>query len=142
MGLQFFVLALSLAFSSAHAGSVCETSFDKEVIPVMNLMKKAKEPSRWKKYSSFLEKFGPCLDASYAETVQGISEDALANDWKGFSDFVMKDHPKDKVLQHMEGGFAPEMGLPELQMKIQKNAELSCPSQLKKFCSEILKAKL
>ena len=48
------------------------------MVVISKVMSDRKDNSRWQKYGKFLDKFADCLDGSYAETVQGISEDALA----------------------------------------------------------------
>ena len=76
--------------------------------------------SRWQKYGKFLNKYANCLDGSYAEAVQNISENALANDWRGFISFIKKSKPANKVLINIESGFLQEMGTKENLKKIKK----------------------
>jgi hypothetical protein len=127
---------------NAQGASVCETTFDQEVVGVSKQMHEAKAPRRWKTYAAFLKKYGPCLDGGYAETVQEISEAALANDWKGLTKFIEVEHPNQKFLRKIESGFSMEMGDGERLKAIQANAKKHCPKQIKKFCAEIAKAKL
>ena len=137
------MIGLSLFSLSSHAENLCETSFENEVAPISKAMEERTDPNRWKKYETFLKKFGPCLDASYAETVQDISEKGLAHDWDRFAHYVQSQKPDPKILRsNIETGFDLELGTHENLLQIQKNAKTNCPKKLKHFCAEILKAKI
>ena len=126
------------ACSFASAANLCESSFDQEVAPITEIMKERKNIDRWKKYEAFLKKFDTCLDGAYAETVQGISEDGLANDWDGFIHYVLDQNPDPKILHSdIQMGFSVEMGLSKNLKLIQKNARAKCPKQIISFCREI-----
>lgn len=140
---NLFYILIIFGFSNVViAGNLCETSFDKEVGAVSKAMSDQKNQTRWQIYEKFLNKFAECLDGSYAETIQGISEDALAKDWNGFISFAKKSKPVEKVLINIESGFSEEMGLAENLKKIKENAKQTCPSEIKNFCNKILKTKL
>lgn len=131
------LLALWLNQFPAQAANLCQTSFDKAVVPVEAQMKAARNPARWKKFADFVKKYGPCLDGYYAESVEEVSAEALVNDWSGFADFVKSGHPDLKVLQKIERGFSLETGQPEQVKKIQTSARSNCPPQIKDFCRKI-----
>lgn len=133
---------MSIVFTQVgNARNLCETSFNKEVAVVSKVMSERKNKSRWNQYAEFLGKFNDCLDASYAETIQGISEDALATDWIEFTSFVEKSNPPKKILINIESGFSAEMGLTTNLKKIKENAKHYCPLNIKEFCDKVLKTK-
>ncbi len=136
------LLSLGLLATLPAGANVCVQDFDKEVEPVIQQMSDRTSPLRWTNYEAFLKKFGPCLDGEPAETVQGISEEALAEDWRGFNDYVAKHRPERRVMKHIESGFSRSMGSPTKLKKIQANAKGLCERTLKSFCRRITSAKL
>ncbi|MBT4760865.1 MAG: hypothetical protein HOO06_04125 [Bdellovibrionaceae bacterium] len=137
--LACFLVVGSSAF--AFSENLCSSSFDDEIGTISKTMHKRTDPLRWDKYGKFLKKFGNCLDGSYAETIQGVSEEALAEDWTAFTAYVSKKKPESTILRGVQTGFALEMSLTANLKKIQNNAKKYCPSVISSFCTEILKAK-
>lgn len=127
---------------SASAENACVAAFDKEIPTVLKAMKDKTDKTRWPKFGRFLNKYNSCLDGSLAETVQGISEEALAKDWHGFIQYAESGHTTPTALKAIRMGFSPEMGLSENLKIIQKNAKAECTEKIKKFCDDIAKAKI
>lgn len=131
-------LTILISAQKVRAESVCVTSFEKEVEPIRKMISERKSPARWKNYGRFLKKFSGCLDGAWAEVVQSISEDGLANDWKAFTSYVTNQKPSKAVLVNMTTGYSVEVSDGQNLKKIRANAKANCPKSLRNFCREIL----
>ncbi len=136
----------SVMFSVAEGNpraSVCEKSFEKEAPGIAEKMRAKKDPKRWDKYGKFLKKYGGCLDGQYAQTVQAISEVALAHDWEAFGKYVGKKKNRDEaILKNIKAGFDPEMSNSKDIEVIQDNARTKCPPVMQEFCDKVTHSKI
>lgn len=137
------VCCLAVFSVSEAKTNICEKSFEKEATGVAEKMKAKKDPQRWDKYGKFLKKYGSCLDGQYAQTVQGISQVALAHDWEAFGKYVAKKKNRNEiVLKNIEAGFDPEMSDSKEIEVIQDNARTKCPPAVQEFCDKVTQTKL
>ncbi len=135
--LILFTYSLSL-----FAENACVAAFDKEIPSVLKAMKNKTDQTRWPKFGRFLDKYTSCLDGALAETVQGVSEEALTQDWHGFVQYAKSGNMTPTTLKNIRSGFSPEMGLAENLKIIQKNAQAECVEKIKKFCDDITKTRI
>lgn len=133
---------LFTACSFALAESACVAAFDKEIPSVLKAMKNKTDVNRWPKFGRFLNRYNSCLDGSLAETVQGVSEEALAKDWHGFVQYAQSGLMTPTVLKDIRMGFSVEMGISENLKAIQKNAKEECTEKIRKFCHDIARAQI
>lgn len=131
---------LLLILTTGSVSFACYT--ESEGVAIIKLMQEKKDSKRWKKYAQFLTKVNHCLDAADGQAVVGISEDALADDWDGFVEYLNSNKPSEVVMRNIKIGFSVEMGSLEKLKKIQKNAKTKCPKKIKHFCEDISKTKL
>lgn len=133
-----FLILIGLC-SAASAENGCVAAFDKEIPSVLKAMKNKTDAGRWLKFGRFLNKYNSCLDGSLAEIVQGVSEEALAQDWHGFVEYARSGRMTPTALKDIRMGFSPEVGLSENLKAIQKNAKEECSEKIQKFCDDIAK---